>query len=181
VARRLLQHPLVETTVFRTLLSAVAIYAVGCIIPTPLEAEKPSPNHPPIITGATEPVDFQQSPLYTAPSRQAQFAFNVNASDEDVGDTLVAYLAYINGGTLGSPLQSGIMTASSTDLTARSAEFLPGEYCVNLNLTSGRPYPFFVYVVDIALPQPVDLTTLTPADERYAGHYDFKDWVVTCP
>ena len=182
VARALLWLPTVENVVLRTLLSAATVYAVGCIVPAPLEPEKTASGNPPVVVvSATEPIGFDQGSFSPA-AYDTRFAFDVTASDQDTDETLTGYLAYLNGATL-EPIQSTTLVADPTDLTTRHGEFLIEAYCSAYNLGHNQLYQFLVYAVDEPLPNN-DLTQLLPANDpmgRFKTHFDFKSWPVVCP
>jgi hypothetical protein len=180
LARRLLVHA--RSTVARLLPTSLVVYAVGCIVPTPLEQEQPPPNSAPQIT-AGDP-DFLKGP-FNPGTHDAEWNFGVTAVDTDVGDELRArlwvLLAARAGGDAGAPATTLVpasdeirLTATAQSQTVRTGQFFQLPYCVLLSLAPNTPYLFYVYVADVPFPSD------NPADLK-PGHFDFKSWTVTCP
>jgi hypothetical protein len=170
LARRLLLGRTTEDTVLRLLASALAVYTVGCIVPTPLEAETAPPNHAPkIIAGFP---DFVGMTPYSPESAKNAWAFSVTAVDLDVGDTLQAHLYLLAGNDLAVQNQT-TLTPTASDPTVRTGEFAQAAFCADRN--SGQSYYFYVYVSDRPFPADDNPKELKQADS------DFRVWVVLCP
>jgi hypothetical protein len=173
LAWRLLFGSAIEDAVRRLLACALAIYCVGCIVPTPLEAETPPPNHAPQIIGGYP--DFVKQTPFSPPVNggmsSGSWAFSVTAVDLDVADTLAAHL-YVNTGGALAPEGQIVLTATS-DPTVRTGQFQPANYCA-LG-TPGESYYFYVYVSDRPFPEDNN-----PAELKQ-GDFAFAYWVVQCP
>lgn len=102
IAQRMAQQLLNRgRLVANTALYALAIYAVGCIVPTPLDQTPPPVNHPPMfvtskVSPPFGPISFTQSDL---------FELSVVVDDPDAGepgtqDDFYVRLFYLTGGKL---------------------------------------------------------------------------------
>lgn len=174
MARRLLPAAAVQSLAMRSLLAGLLIYAIGCVVPTPLEQEgDPPANHSPVIVSG-EP-DFASGP-YTPFHADDVWNFEVTADDPDVDDTLEARLYRLDGARL-LPVPSPIfLTAPDADhLTRRSGQFFGTAYCEFSGAMPQQEYLFYVYVSDLPFP-----ASGSPGELR-DGHYDYKYWVVRCP
>ncbi len=88
LARRLLHRA--AKVVSETVLYALTIYAVGCVIPTPLDRQPAATNYPPSIdVDQTQP---PLGPLTRSSSSDMRWVWHVAATDPNVDDTLSAVI-----------------------------------------------------------------------------------------
>lgn len=156
-----------------TLLYSVVIYAVGCIIPTPLDQQQPQTNFPPVIRADKAvplfgPINHSQDEL---------FDLHVFASDPDDNlpgnqDSLRFRLFFrrANGTLSYGGNEEFLMTSAhdSTDPTLVTAT-TSQRFCANLTGT------FYLYVVVADRPFVGDTSTVAPG-----GGSDQNYWVLTC-
>ncbi|MSP63562.1 MAG: hypothetical protein EXR72_25105 [Myxococcales bacterium] len=167
--------PSLRTTVPRTLLTALTIYSVGCIVPTPLEAERLNANHPPLIVKGT-PSDF--GILTVNKSDPNGWTVGVVASDEDEGDTLYARMTLKNGDLFQTLIDPIILTGSP-----REGRFPMNTYCPFLK---DIPDPLvYVFVTDgkfashTSQPgKPGFLAAKDAAGNPLSQFYDSNFWLV---
>jgi hypothetical protein len=156
----------------------VTIWAVGCVVPAPLQAEQGGPPTAPRITSGS--INGQETPYFGSFTEStADWTLGVTASDPDPNAKLVARLYSLQGGLFyklsfdggGLPLQP-----VTNELTTHHADFPSGDYCglIKSRGTAGTPYPVYVFVAD----QP--FTDLSPPNQFTLGQSDFKSWSVTC-
>ena len=152
-----------------SLLSALAIWAIGCVIPTPL-APDTSGNDPPHIFTA-EP-DFAAG--LQVHNTSDTLTFKVTAVDVNEGQRLEARL-FLKAGESFSQLGREEMTTSTADPTRYRASFDGIQVCA---LGGADPQKLlYIFVADTAFPM-----GFTPANRPadFDSHYDFNYWVVVC-
>ena len=184
MAWRLLNHRYLETTVYRSLLSALIVYAIGCVVPTPLEADTTMANFPPTIIKG-EPLEFGVI-TEDAADKNGWF-LGVVAADPDPTDTLSARLYWKNGDEYFRLAEDIVLNPTTgltpNDTTRHEGTFALFPYCALIG--NGPNQLIYAYVSDYLYPQTFgppkgfpDLgsqpTSLLP------GHFDSKFWVVTC-
>lgn len=174
MARRLLSGAAARSLAMRSLFAGFIVYAIGCVVPTPLEQEgDPPANQSPVIVSG-EP-DFAAGP-YTPFHADDVWNFEVTADDPDLNDTLEARLYRLDGSKL-LPVPSPIFLAAAdpSQLARRSGQFFGTAYCEFSGAMPQQQYFFYVYVSDLPFP-----ASGSPSELR-DGHYDYKYWVVRCP
>jgi hypothetical protein len=163
MARRLLRR--CDAAIMgRSLVTAITIWAIGCVIPTPLETESGA-NHPPVIVSGTP--DFTQG-VVTHRTTDV-FDFGVHVADQDLDQTLSALL-YYKAGDQFIPLSS----VATLDPATRTHIF-SGLYCKEIAPETSTLV--FVYASDLGFP--TDFSPASPPSEM-AGHFDYKYWVLDC-
>lgn len=191
MAWRLLCVRTLEIAVTRSLLSALVVYAIGCVVPTPLEAGNNAPYPPTVIKG--EPLDFGSIPEDARD--QMDWYLGVVASDPNPSHMLSARLYWKNGNNYTRMADDIVLTSftglTNEDKTRREGSFTRLQYCKFL----GNDVERFVYVyvsngtypgstnnfpcaklvngvcVDEGAVQP---SALTP------GTFSFNYWAITC-
>lgn len=176
LARRLLEPGLAGIAV-RSLFSGLLIYCIGCVIPTPLEAEPTPAAGRPLITRADKPGAFG---FYSNMTR-TEFVFSVAAVDDNVNEQLWLRIFHVNG-TQYNPLTSAevMLQDDVADPTKRSFTYGSNAYCCFIaGGCSGSATDQLVS----AIVSKESLKTL-PANlakpELTEGTFDEKFWVMSC-
>jgi hypothetical protein len=163
LARRLLAPAALGFLVPRILVSALTIWAVGCIIPAPLEAEPTPQQHAPLILSGDPAFGPAIEPT------NMSWTVSVTATDENPDDVLYARLYWHNANTYVRLIDDIILKPTTGN--QRFGAFSANRFCAFIG--TGDQY-IWVFVQDTQLPgpdaQPTDLT----------GRYDSKYWVVNC-
>lgn len=183
VARRLLGRVAAGPIFVRTTLTAVTIWAVGCVVPAPLQAEQGGPTTVPQIVSGD--INGQPTPLFGALTQSSgtAFSFGVTARDPDANAQLVARL-YVRDGDkyfqFESQETSGLPLAPITgDPTTHRVEFNPFTFC-NTGLTLGKAYLVYVFVSDQPFQPPPAQPTDLPPNPFTNGNFAFQTWLLTC-
>ena len=154
----------------RSLLSAAAIYAIGCVIPAPLESRE-AQHHPQIVAGL--PADFG----YIDKPASSEWAVGVAAVDQDVDDVLTARLMVRDGSRYIRLTEDIRLQASNKDdLTLRRGSFLSLQYCAFRPFESMPPPLLYVCVTDGTFKRPDS----SPDEPDFATSFDCKYWIVRC-
>jgi hypothetical protein len=183
VARGLLGRAAAGSIFVRTGLTAITIWAVGCVVPAPLQAEQGGPATVPRITSGD--VNGQPTPFFGAVTQSltTNFSLGVTATDPDVNAQLVARLYLRDGDTyskFSSQDTTGLpLTPITGDPTTHRVEFNPFTYC-DLVHNQGTPYLLYIFVADQPFqPSPAQPTDLPP-NQFTKGQFDYKTWMLTC-
>jgi hypothetical protein len=177
MARRVLERP--GKVVNHTVLYAITIYGVGCIIPTPLD-QQPSP------TKYAPSIDvIMTNPTLGAISRSADantvWSWHVAASDANTGDTLYAEIAERRSEAeykfpVAVPLtKQPLVDERGPARWSGDSASLP--WC--LIYGQGVHY-IFVYVSDGPFTTSGDIDMGTGSPFTTAGLADSNHWEVTC-
>jgi hypothetical protein len=159
-----------------TLLYALAIYGVGCIIPTQLDPEAAQPNIAPMLVGAN-PVF---GPLTRQASEHFDFTVTVNDPDDNTSsppETIHARLFFADQTT--SPVTYKMATTEDITLppfgdgTLRQGTFMNETLCFD---RGGTTLYLYVFVAD----RPFNLTDPTQVQVMAGGGIDSNYWVLTC-
>lgn len=157
----------------RVLLSSVGIWAIGCIIPTPLEAEPNSLNRPPSIVRSIP--DFRESPVGVTQSSDVR-RFEVQASDPDNGEEqsqrLIARFYRKERQVFGL---AGEIRLSNAGTGVQSGTFVE-QPCL---LSTERQPLLYVFVADKDFPE--DFNPSGDPNDTFTDHFDFGYWVIQCP
>ena len=170
----------------RSLLLTLPLWALGCIIPTPLQGE-PAPNRSPLILGSTP--DFTTGPVVShAPD---DVVLTVLAMDPDAGDTLVAGLFYRMERDSDPPevlelaraplvLPSSLDGARGTDGAGCTAVLTARRVCERLAIQPERDKRLHVYVTDRPLPDAFNPFLHTLPEDPWTQHSAHAQWVLNC-
>lgn len=152
------------------LASALAMWAIGCVIPTPLAPDNSGNVPPAIVSGDPE---FTAVPLVH--SENDQLTLKVNAVDANADQQLEARLFFKTGNSF-TQLGREEMARSAADPTSHRATFDGIQIC-KLGLGSDPQKLLYIFVADTDFPANFDAAK-RPSD--FEGHYDFNYWVVVC-
>ena len=158
-----------------TLLYALAIYGVGCIIPTTLDPETAPPNIAPMLVSA--------NPVFGPLPHQANDRFDLTVTVNDPDDntstppeTVHARL-FIADQTMPvtyiPATNEDIVLAPFGDGTLRQGTFMSETLCA---ARGGRTVYLYVFVAD----RPYKLTDPTQVQVMAGGGIDSNYWVLTC-
>jgi hypothetical protein len=170
LARRLLTKG--RKLVNDTVLYALVIYSVGCVIPTQLDREQTPTNYPPVwVTSMIIP----QFGLLT-PQKDTTLQLNLFASDPNPGDTLVARAFLLDSGNkyqitnTQATLTLLAPTGDATQDSIRAGNFEAFDYCANL--LQGT---YFLYAIVADRPFVGNTNTVN------GGLFDSNHWELMCP
>jgi hypothetical protein len=150
------------------LASALAIWAIGCVIPTPLAPDNSGNVPPAIISGDPE---FTAVPLVH--SENDQLTLKINAVDANADQLLEARLFFKTGNSF-TQLGREEMARSAADPTSHRATFDGIQVC---RLGSDPQKLLYIFVADTDFPMNFD-PAKRPSD--FESHSDFSYWVVVC-
>lgn len=169
-------EPAIAVSLARAVLVSLSMSSVGCIIPTPLEQQPATVNHPPKIL-----TDEVMPPLVGtfAHSVNDAFTFTAVANDDDLGDTLSARLlfSHVLQGPLFDFADIKLTSAPSDELPGRrSGDFDMKEWCgvVGVPTTSNGFLDAYVAVTDRTFTDATDKT----ADD--ATELSTVHWTLQC-
>jgi hypothetical protein len=163
-ARNLLRNP--SAIVRRTVICALTIYGIGCIVPTPLEAEQA--NHSPFIVRADPPFGR------ITKARSEAFKLDVVVRDEDERDELSARLLQKDGERF-RPLYGDTLTLTPVkDTPTERRGTFNGTHCELLVSANNLAY---VFVTDGKFNGSTPLEQIT---EPMSRGVDSRFWVLDC-
>jgi hypothetical protein len=182
VARRLLGMGVGRFILTRLALSSLIVYAVGCVIPTPLEAETTPTIGQPVITVGESPGDF--GPVSISPISSG-FTFQFAAVDNVVDDQLFGMVFKVDGdvdrgnylslyGLSGTPMEPVPNDPKTRTMTTNANSyccFLSGGNC-NVPSTDVTVYAF------ASTDQNPTLSNLGPP--MFKGPSSRNHWTVSC-
>lgn len=170
LARRLLGVRPARKMLHTSLIGSLVVFAVGCVIPTPLDEAPVGSNHKPEIVSGTPA--FLGGTVLVDPY-DATLTFSVKADDLDLGDSLEARLYRLDGSSFVLVQSITLVTVNSNNLSERSGDFT-AQFCSAGNLAHGQQFNLFIFVSDIGFPKSNDPRDLAPE------HSDSRNWVLTC-
>jgi hypothetical protein len=170
----------------RSLLLTLPLWALGCIIPTPLEGE-PAPNRSPVILGGTP--DFTAGPVVSR--AQDDVVLAVVAMDPDAGEALYAGLFYrlerdgeppeameLARAQLAFP--EDLDGARGTDGEGGTAILAVPHACERLAAQQERDKLLHVYVTDRPLSAEFNPFRHTLPEDPWLQHSAHAQWVLNC-
>ena len=157
-----------------TVLYALVIYSIGCVIPTPLDQapEHPNVGGPTLITSAANPPFGMITHASTDP-----FDLNITITDPDVGDSdsqdeIWARLYRVVGGMPLHTEEIQLLGTDSNNPHIRSGTFSELARCGAYGLGGGAITDLYVIVSD---------RKFTPMTEIGTdGLFDTNHWDLTC-
>lgn len=175
-----------QQILFHCLHLTLPLWALGCIIPTPLEGE-PAPNQAPLILGSTP--EFTAGPVMSR--IQDDVMLTVRAMDPDAGETLVAGLFYCRERDGGPPVAIELARAplafpegprgvSGVGSEGGSAVLAAGRACDRLAAQPERDKQLHVYVTDRPLPAGFNPFLHTLPEDPWTQHSAHAQWVLNC-
>ncbi len=164
----------------RSLLSGLIAWCVGCVVPTPLEADAGSPTTPVIVKG--EPFAF--GPV-TEDASKSWFLGGV-AWDPNPDDLLTARLCVASGDECVRLSDDRVMTPLG-DPSQREQKF-SNRFCLLLGDVGVEKFVYLYVSNHLYPPPPTALPNTSPTGfpdpdligTLVPGTYDAKYWVVTC-
>ncbi len=167
--------------IVRSLASGLIVYCVGCVIPTPLEAEPAQPAGRPVIVDA-QPRANQTDPFgFVTYGVNDEFGFSITAVDDNLTDQLYAKIYRVDGETY-TPITSLVQMMQdrpTTEPSRRVANFETTQYCCGIAGTCGMSITDERVAVLVAKGSiPAGMGGKKPALD--ADSYDEKYWVMTC-
>lgn len=175
LARRVLNHPL--RLVSDTILYALVIYSVGCIVPTPLDPTPAPTNFAPVFVSATPnfgPLTRTQTDL---------IEFDVSVDDPDINDPgsqdeLHARLFFLDSSNMLQWLDGNDLSPTAQQVTGdmgdprlRFFQFPAIPRCAG---RSGQTIFVYVIVSDRKF------STTNPSMPQAGGLTDTNHWELTC-
>jgi hypothetical protein len=171
LARRLL--PSGRRLVSDTLLYALVIYGVGCIVPTPLDPQVPQADLPPVF------VTTQIQPPFGPITHQAADVFDFQILADDPSDNNpnsqddLWVRLFWPGATPGSLMWTGYeiqLTSSMPGSTQRQGAFMPLQYCSYAPNRTGENYLYAI----------LSNRRFNQTGATTDGKTDTNYWVLTC-
>jgi hypothetical protein len=173
---------MIQRALFEGLLVSLPIWALGCIIPTPLEGE-PASNQSPLILGGTP--DFTAGPVVSQAEDDVVLA--VQAMDPDADETLFAGL-YYRLEREGEPPEAWELARARLAPTPGdpgeigTAVLTAHEACERLAAQPEHDKLLHVYVTDrpLALATGFNPFLHTHPEDPWTQHSAHAQWVLNC-